>query len=82
MQTDEVDMGMSYEELGVYGRLRKMARCGPVSMLRKLLVTWQDRFTPTEISAKVQAFFRYARCCSSRVYALQTVREVLYRRVT
>jgi len=31
-QTDEEDMGMSYAELGYYGRLRKISRCGPVSM--------------------------------------------------
>jgi hypothetical protein len=32
LQSDEVDMGMTYEELGMYGRLRKIFRCGPVSM--------------------------------------------------
>ena len=42
-QTDEQDMGMTYEELGTYGRLRKLSRCGPVSMFRHLLVLWQDR---------------------------------------
>ena len=42
-QTDEQDMGMTYEELGIYGRLRKLSRCGPVSMFRHLLVLWQDR---------------------------------------
>ena len=31
-QTDEEDMGMTYDELGMFGRLRKMGRCGPVSM--------------------------------------------------
>lgn len=31
-QVDEVDMGMSYDDLSVFGRLRKNARCGPVSM--------------------------------------------------
>jgi NAD+ synthase (glutamine-hydrolysing) len=31
-QTDEEDMGMTYEELGFFGRLRKISRCGPVSM--------------------------------------------------
>lgn len=34
MQLDEVDMGMTYEELSVYGRLRKIFRCGPVSMFK------------------------------------------------
>ena len=31
-QSDEADMGMSYADLAQYGRLRKIARCGPVSM--------------------------------------------------
>jgi NAD+ synthase (glutamine-hydrolysing) len=31
-QLDEEEMGMSYEELGLYGTLRKLSRCGPVSM--------------------------------------------------
>lgn len=26
-QIDEEDMGMSYQELGIYGRLRKIERC-------------------------------------------------------
>ena len=39
-QTDEEDMGMSYEELGIFGRLRKIYRCGPVSMYQKLVAIW------------------------------------------
>jgi NAD+ synthase (glutamine-hydrolysing) len=31
-QTDEDDMGMTYAELSYFGRLRKLSRCGPVSM--------------------------------------------------
>ena len=27
-QTDEEDMGMTYAELSLFGRLRKIARCG------------------------------------------------------
>ena len=42
-QTDEQDMGMTYEELSIYGRLRKLSRCGPVSMFSQLLVLWKDR---------------------------------------
>lgn len=37
-QLDEVDMGMTYEELSVYGRLRKIFRCGPVSMFQVYLM--------------------------------------------
>jgi hypothetical protein len=31
-------MGMTYEELSVYGRLRKIFRCGPVSMFQVHLI--------------------------------------------
>jgi NH3-dependent NAD+ synthetase len=47
VQTDEVDMGMTYEELSLYGRLRKIYRCGPVSMFQHLCHRWHgERPTP------------------------------------
>ena len=46
VQTDEADMGMTYEELSIYGRLRKLQRCGPVSMFRQLMVLWRDKCVP------------------------------------
>lgn len=58
-QLDEEEMGMTYEELGWFGRLRKLSRCGPVSMFRKLCVIWADRYSPSEIGVKVQRFFFY-----------------------
>ena len=57
-QTDEEDMGMTYEELGYFGRLRKISRCGPVSMFKKLMVTW-SHLAPSEVAAKVKRFFYY-----------------------
>ena len=57
-QTDEEDMGMTYAELGIYGRLRQ-DRCGPSSMFSKLLHEWEDICTPEEVSEKVKKFFRY-----------------------
>ena len=57
-QTDEEDMGMSYEELGYFGRLRKISRCGPVSMFKKLLTTW-NHLAPSEVAEKVKRFFYY-----------------------
>ena len=53
----EDDMGMTYEELGVYGRLRKISRLGPVEMFRRLLLEWKDRFSVDEIAEKVKRFF-------------------------
>jgi NAD+ synthase (glutamine-hydrolysing) len=35
VQSDERDMSFSYEELCLFGKLRKLQRCGPVSMFRK-----------------------------------------------
>ena len=58
-QSDEVDMGMTYEELGLFGRLRKVHRCGPVSMLRALLARWRGSgLAPAEVAAKVKHFFK------------------------
>jgi NAD+ synthase (glutamine-hydrolysing) len=62
VQTDEEDMGMSYEELGVYGRLRKIARLGPVEMYKRLLHEWRDRASPAVIAEKVKRFFFFYSC--------------------
>ncbi|GFZ01501.1 carbon-nitrogen hydrolase family protein [Actinidia rufa] len=56
---DEVDMGMTYEELSVSGRLRKIFRCGPVSMFQNLCYKWGARLTPSEVADKVKHFFKY-----------------------
>lgn len=62
VQSDEADMGMTYDELSVFGRLRKVSRCGPFSMFVKLLPMWTPRLTPEAIAAKVKLFwFEYAR---------------------
>ncbi|KAK9230521.1 hypothetical protein WN944_023492 [Citrus x changshan-huyou] len=58
-QLDEVDMGMTYEELSVYGRLRKIFHCGPVSMFKNLCYRWGARLTPSEVAEKVKHFFKY-----------------------
>jgi NAD+ synthase (glutamine-hydrolysing) len=57
-QLDEADMGMSYAELGWFGRLRKIERCGPLSMYRKLLVAW-PHLEPAVVAEKVKRFFFY-----------------------
>lgn len=51
MQSDEVDMGMTYDELSVFGNLRKVEKCGPYSMFTKLLHEWTPKgLSPTEVS--------------------------------
>jgi NH3-dependent NAD+ synthetase len=52
-QNDEDDMGMTYDELGVYGRLRKVVRCGPVAMFRQCCQLWRGRYTPDQVADKV-----------------------------
>lgn len=59
VQSDEVDMGMTYNELSVYGYLRKVRKFGLYSMWQKLCVDWQDEHTPREVYKKVRDFFYY-----------------------
>ena len=56
-QTDEQDMGMTYKQLEDFGKLRKLEKCGPYSMFRKLLDKWKNVFSPSEIATKVKYFF-------------------------
>ena len=42
------------QELGIYGRLRKISRCGPVLMFRQLLVLWRDRYDAATIADRVK----------------------------
>lgn len=43
-------MGMTYDELSVFGRLRKVEKCGPFAMYTKLLQEWGNRLPPEEVS--------------------------------
>lgn len=58
-QLDEVDMGMSYAELSLYGRLRKVARAGPVAMYNACAAMWKGKLGPAAVATKVKDFFRY-----------------------
>lgn len=46
----QADMGMTYDELSVFGRLRKVEKCGPYSMYTKLLHEWGTTLSPTQVS--------------------------------
>ncbi|KAJ3260780.1 glutamine-dependent NAD(+) synthetase [Boothiomyces macroporosus] len=66
VQTDEVDMGMTYSELSTFGLLRKINKLGPYSMFKRLLSDWGSFLSPVEvtrsnikIAAKVKRFFFY-----------------------
>ena len=65
-QTDEEDMGLSYDELSVFGRLRQLARAGPLSMYRALRGRWGAPpadggrgLSASAVADKVKRFFRF-----------------------
>ena len=45
----QADMGMTYDELSVFGRLRKVEKCGPYSTYTKLLREWGHRLSPIQV---------------------------------
>ncbi|TKY84625.1 hypothetical protein EX895_006527 [Sporisorium graminicola] len=62
VQADEADMGMTYDELSVFGRLRKNLKCGPYAMFNKLLQEWGPSMGAEKVADKVKLFwFEYAR---------------------
>ena len=56
-QTDEEDMGCTYAELSVFGRLRKIEFLGPVSMFRRWVALRPD-LTPRAVADKVKFLWR------------------------
>ncbi|KAK3684892.1 hypothetical protein B0T22DRAFT_464411 [Podospora appendiculata] len=70
VQSDEADMGMTYEELTIFGRLRKLNKLGPFGMFQRLVHDWNiDRvrgpdddvpaYTPDQIADKVKNFHHF-----------------------
>ncbi|KAJ3063469.1 glutamine-dependent NAD(+) synthetase [Podochytrium sp. JEL0797] len=59
VQSDEADMGMTYDDLSIYGTLRRVAKCGPYQMFTSLVNTWGPAMSPTLVAEKVKKFFRY-----------------------
>ena len=68
VQSDEADMGMTYQELTIFGRLRKVHKLGPYGMFQRLVHEWNiDRvraadddapaYTPRQVADKVKLFF-------------------------
>lgn len=58
-QTDEADMGMTYDELSAFGRARKIDGNGPVSMFWNLVDKWRETASPAVVAEKVKRFFYY-----------------------
>ncbi|KAH8146825.1 uncharacterized protein LAJ45_09199 [Morchella importuna] len=59
VQSDEADMGFTYDELSVFGRLRKNDKLGPWGAFNKLLHEWGDHMSPRQIATKTRNFFFY-----------------------
>ncbi|XP_044895632.1 glutamine-dependent NAD(+) synthetase isoform X9 [Felis catus] len=57
LQNVQEDMGMTYADLSVYGRLRKVAKTGPYGMFCKLVSLWKDVCSPRQVADKVRWFF-------------------------
>jgi NAD+ synthase (glutamine-hydrolysing) len=56
-QTDEEDMGLSYSDLELFGRLRKINKLGPVSTFDKVLGM---QIYETEVLAeKIKRFYKF-----------------------
>ena len=53
-QNDEEDMGCTYEELGVFGRLRKIDKLGPYSMFQRLRLGEWSHMAPRAIFERVR----------------------------
>lgn len=46
---NQADMGMTYEELSILGRLRKIEKCGPYSTFTKLIHEWGSLLSPVQV---------------------------------
>lgn len=54
VQADEVDMGMTYDELSTFGTCRKVLKLGPYGMFQKLVHEWKGKLKPSEVATKVK----------------------------
>ncbi|EME39320.1 hypothetical protein DOTSEDRAFT_56743 [Dothistroma septosporum NZE10] len=59
VQSDEVDMGFTYDELSILGRLRKTEKLGYVGMFKRLVVDWKNKMQPRDVYTKVRNFMYY-----------------------
>ena len=70
VQTDEDEIGLTYEELAVIGEIRRPGGCGPYRMFLRLASEWSDRYTKREVRRRLvfgaRAHFRRARRFADR----------------
>lgn len=58
VQSDEADMGFTYDELSTLGRLRKTFKLGTVGLFERLVGEW-THMTPRDVYHKVRDFMYY-----------------------
>jgi NAD+ synthase (glutamine-hydrolysing) len=51
VQSDEADMGMTYAELSIFGRLRKVSKLGPWGMYESLVHAWGKPAPESDVPA-------------------------------
>ncbi|KAJ1348117.1 hypothetical protein KIN20_003346 [Parelaphostrongylus tenuis] len=56
-QTDEEEIGLTYEELSVMGKLRRPRGLGPYGMFLALCSLWYPKYSYEQIEDKVKKFF-------------------------
>lgn len=60
VQSDEADMGFTYDELSTLGRLRKTFKLGMVGMFERLVGEWGEKgMSPRQVYAKVGDFMKF-----------------------
>lgn len=68
VQSDEVDMQMTYAQLSRFGTLRKVNKLGPYGVFLVLQKEWGGgeggRMTPREVAHKVKLFFHFFQVCA------------------
>ena len=59
VQSDEAQMGMTYDELSTFGKLRKENKLGPLGMFQRLVHEWKDEkgLEPRQVAEKVKRFY-------------------------
>jgi len=66
VQSDEVDMQMTYAQLSRFGTLRKVNKLGPYGVFLHLQKEWggEGGMTPREVAHKVKLFFHFFQVCT------------------
>lgn len=58
VQTDEDEIGLTYEELSQFGRLRRPGCCGPYATFLQLCHIWRPQYSYSQIADKVELFYK------------------------